>query len=120
LDTLGAFGSIASRDPAMRQVADVAAQSNRLRRQLLPFADKSKLVPPVAYPTVDDDFPKRLAGLAAMIGAGLPLHCVALQASGEYDTHADQANGLATNLSTTAASLLAFQRDLDARGVADK
>ena len=30
---------------------------------------------PVTYPTSDDDFPKRLAGLAAMLGAGLPLHC---------------------------------------------
>jgi uncharacterized protein (DUF1501 family) len=120
LDTLGAFGSIASHDPAMRQVADVAAQSNRLRRQLLPFADKKKLVPAVAYPTVDDNFPKRLAGLAAMIGAGLPLHCVALQASGEYDTHSGQATPLATALDTTASSLLAFQRDLEARGVADR
>jgi uncharacterized protein (DUF1501 family) len=120
LDTLGKFGSIASRDPAMRQVADVAAQSNRLRHQLLPFADKKKLIPPVAYPTVDDDFPKRLAGLAAMIGAGLPLHCVALEASGEYDTHSGQATPLATALDTTASSLLAFQRDLEARGVADR
>jgi uncharacterized protein (DUF1501 family) len=120
LDTLGAFGTIASHDPATRQVADVAAQSDRLRRQLLPFADKTKLTPPVAYPNVNDDFPKRLAGLAAMIGAGLPLHCVALGASGEYDTHSGQASPLATALDTTASSLLAFQRDLEARGVADR
>jgi uncharacterized protein (DUF1501 family) len=120
LDTLGAFGSIASRDPATRQVADVAAQSDRLRRQLLPFADKSKLTSPVAYPSGDDSFPKRLAGLAAMIGAGLPLHCVALDAAGEYDTHSGQAAPLATALETTSASLLAFQRDLESRGVADR
>jgi uncharacterized protein (DUF1501 family) len=120
LDTLGRFGSSATHDPAMRQVADVAAQSDRLRKQLLPFADKKKLVPPVAYPAVDDNFPKRLAGLAAMIGSGLPLHCVALEASGEYDTHSGQAAPLATALDTTASSLLAFQRDLEARGVADR
>jgi uncharacterized protein (DUF1501 family) len=55
-----------------------------------------------------------------MIGAGLPLHCVALEASGEYDTHSGQATPLATALDTTASSLLSFQRDLEARGVDDR
>jgi uncharacterized protein (DUF1501 family) len=55
-----------------------------------------------------------------MIGAGLPLRCVALEATGEYDTHAGQAAALAPALTTTAASLYAFQRDLEARGVADR
>ena len=64
--------------------------------------------------------PQHLAGLAAMIGAGLPLHCVALEASGEYDTHADEAASLSTAFGLTAQSLLAFQRDLEARGVADR
>jgi uncharacterized protein (DUF1501 family) len=118
LDTLAAFGSLGG-DRAVHQVAAVAAQSHRLYTQLAPFG-KSKLTPPVAYPDVQDSFPKRLAGLATMIGAGLPLHCVALDAAGEYDTHADQARGLATSLATTAQSLLAFQRDLESRGVADR
>src|SRR5205807_3193044 len=65
-------------------------------------------------------FPKQLEGLAAMIGAGLPVHCVALQAAGEYDTHSGQASPLATALDVTAQSLLAFQRDLESRGVADR
>ncbi len=55
-----------------------------------------------------------------MIAAGLPLRCVALEATGEYDTHAGQATALGPALTTTAASLLAFQRDLEARGVADR
>ena len=55
-----------------------------------------------------------------MIAAGLPLRCVALEATGEYDTHAGQASALAPALNTTAASLYAFQRDLEARGVADR
>ena len=42
----------------------------------------------------DDQFPHRPAGLAAMIAAGLPLRCVALEAPGSYDTHAGQASGL--------------------------
>ena len=55
-----------------------------------------------------------------MISAGLPLQCVALEATGEYDTHAGQASALAPALDTTASSLFAFQRDLEARGVADR
>jgi uncharacterized protein (DUF1501 family) len=55
-----------------------------------------------------------------MVAAGLPLRCVALEATGEYDTHASQSSALTTALTTTAASLFAFQRDLEARGVADR
>jgi uncharacterized protein (DUF1501 family) len=37
-----------------------------------------------------------------------------------FDTHSDQAAELTTDLKLTADSLLAFQRDLEARGIADK
>jgi uncharacterized protein (DUF1501 family) len=104
----------------MRTAADVAAQAGRLRKQLAPFAGKTATASPVAYPQGSDAFPKRLQGLAAMIAAGLPLRCVALEATGEYDTHAAQASALTPALTTTAASLFAFQRDLESRGVADR
>jgi uncharacterized protein (DUF1501 family) len=55
-----------------------------------------------------------------MLGAGLPIRCAALKAPGMYDTHADQADELTTALKLTADSLLAFQRDLEARGLADR
>jgi uncharacterized protein (DUF1501 family) len=55
-----------------------------------------------------------------MLGAGLPLHVVSLTAPGHYDTHSDQPGALAQGLQTTSDSLLAFQRDLEARGVADR
>jgi uncharacterized protein (DUF1501 family) len=74
----------------------------------------------VAYPKSDDGFPNKLAGLAAMLAAGLPLRVVALSAPGEYDTHSDAAGALAEGLQLTADSLLAFQRDLEARGIADR
>jgi uncharacterized protein (DUF1501 family) len=119
LDAIGGLGHAKQQDPALRSVANVTAQVDRLRRQLQPFSGK-KLTSPVAYPDSDDSFPKRLQGLAAMISAGLPLHCVALEATGSYDTHADQTTELAPALTTTAASLFAFQRDLEARGVADR
>jgi uncharacterized protein (DUF1501 family) len=37
-----------------------------------------------------------------------------------YDTHSDQAGALTEGLKLTADSLLAFQRDLEARGLADR
>jgi uncharacterized protein (DUF1501 family) len=55
-----------------------------------------------------------------MIAAGLPLRVVALTAPGHYDTHSDQASALTQGLQLTSDSLLAFQRDLEARGIADR
>jgi uncharacterized protein (DUF1501 family) len=120
LDAVGALGAVRSSDPAVRVAANVTSQADRLRRQLTPFAGKGTIVPAAAYPKTDDSFPKRLQGLAAMVAAGLPLRCVALEATGEYDTHAAQVGALTPALTTTAASLYAFQRDLEARGVADR
>ena len=51
----------------------------------------------VTYPT-GSDFAERLAALAAMLAAGLPLRCVAIEAAGGYDTHSDQASEPAGNL----------------------
>jgi uncharacterized protein (DUF1501 family) len=55
-----------------------------------------------------------------MLAAGLPLRCVALSAPGAYDTHDSQPGELAKGLKLTADSLFAFQRDLEARGLADR
>jgi uncharacterized protein (DUF1501 family) len=120
LDAIGDLGRAGGSDPTMRTVAGVTKQVDTLRRQLAPFQGATLGTPAVPYPTGNDSFPQSLQGLAAMIGAGLPLRCVALEATGEYDTHAGQASALAPALTTTAASLYAFQRDLEARGVADR
>jgi len=120
LDAIGTLGRIRSSDPAVRTVAGVTSQADTLRRQLKPFGAQGAVTPPVAYPKGDDSFPARLQGLAAMVAAGLPLRCVALEATGEYDTHAGQTAALTPALTMTAASLFAFQRDLEARGVADR
>jgi len=109
-----------SKDAAMKTAGGVAVQSARLRQQLLPFGGK-QIQSPVAYPAEDDSgFCRRLAALAAMLAGGLPLRCVALNAPGDYDTHDSQPADLAENLKATADGLLAFQRDLEARGVADR
>jgi uncharacterized protein (DUF1501 family) len=112
-------------DRGMRTAAAASAQSMRLRRQLLPFAvDEDEappgIAPPVPYPEAGNDFAERLQFLAAMIGIGLPLRCVALSAEGGYDTHDNQKDDFEKNIKMTADSLLAFQRDLEARGLADR
>ena len=104
-------------DAGLRAAGTVSKQVDRLRRQLIPFQSYSS---PVTYPSSDDAFPRRLAALAAMLGAGLPLHCVALTAPGSYDTHTSEAGALTDGLQLTSDSLLAFQRDLEARGLADR
>jgi uncharacterized protein (DUF1501 family) len=118
LDAAARLGAVhaQSRDLGLRQAGLAAQQARRLASDLGGFSISS----PVAYPSSSDAFPRRLAGLAAMIGTGLPLHCVALTATGHYDTHATQADDLQRGLQTTSDALLAFQRDLESRGVADR
>ena len=126
LEAIGALGggAGAAGDPARAQAGAIATQADQLRRQLQPFRvkgpDGNRFGSPVPYPKHRSAFPQRLAGLAAMISAGLPLHCVALNAYGMYDTHSEQPAALAAGLQVTGDSLLAFQRDLEARGVADR
>jgi uncharacterized protein (DUF1501 family) len=124
LQAIGELGAAhgGTKDPGLGQAARAAAQSARLRDQLSPFASEggNPIVAPVEYPKADDDFPKRLSSLAGLLAAGLPIRCVALSGAGEYDTHDDQADDLSKGLKLTADSLLAFQRDLEARGLADR
>jgi uncharacterized protein (DUF1501 family) len=119
LKAVGALGSAhaVGHDAALQQAGRAAQQAQHLRNQLGAFADAGTKV---TYPASSDPFPQRLAGLAAMIATGLPLHCVSITAPGHYDTHADQPRALTGGLKLTADSLLAFQRDLEQRGIADR
>jgi uncharacterized protein (DUF1501 family) len=123
LRAIGELGGVhaGSGDAALAQAGGAAAQSSRLREQLAPFAvEGGAIVPAVEYPKSDDDFPKRLSALAGLLAAGLPIRAVAVSAAGEYDTHDAQPDDLDKGLRLTADSLLAFQRDLEARGLADR
>jgi uncharacterized protein (DUF1501 family) len=121
--TLGA-AQRGSRDAAVAQVAEAASEVGVVRRALAPFRDangNAAYTSPVTYPkSADSDFPQRLAGLAAMIAAGLPLRCVALTTDTQFDTHSGQKQTFDTGLTLAADSLAAFQADLEARGVADR
>lgn len=125
LETIGPLGNArGAGDKALKSIAGTATQVAQLRNQLSVFRTNpqggNRFGSPVTYPDHRSDFPERLAGLAAMLAAGLPLRCVALRAYGMYDTHADQPDALAQGLKLTSDTLLAFQRDLEARGLADR
>jgi uncharacterized protein (DUF1501 family) len=115
LKAFGKLGRIPGGDPATRYARDQVAATASLRQQMASFEE---FTPPVPYP--DDEFAKRLAATAQMLSAGLPLRCVALTAPGGFDTHADQQATLPEDLKLAADALLAFQRDLELRGLADR
>ena len=58
----------------------------------------SRRTPHRSLPDGGGEFPARLAALAAMLGAGLPIKCASLTAVGSYDTHSDEPDTLSTNL----------------------
>lgn len=119
-------------DPAIRQVASAASEVGIVRRALKPWSGAgggsgsngnpgAAYRSSVVYPaSTSDDLPARLAGLAAMIAAGVPLRCVALTTDVQFDTHSSQASTFATGVKLVSDSLAAFQADIEARGVADR
>ena len=110
-------------DPTLADARSVLGQMDGVRRQLLPFSGDEgagQAPSPVVYPNPEHEFPERLSSLAAMLAAGLPIRCVAMTAPGSYDTHDNQKGAFEEGLGLTASSLLAFQRDLEARGLSDR
>jgi uncharacterized protein (DUF1501 family) len=90
--------------------------------RLAPYAehdDVDPLAPPVPYPE-DDDLGRRLSRIAALAAQPLGVRLAAVDASGEFDTHDNQPEELATGLRSVSQSLAAFQADLEARGIADR
>jgi uncharacterized protein (DUF1501 family) len=121
LDAFGDLGRLATSDPVRAGARKVAREVDSVRKQLAPFVTpdgEPAYKSPVQYP--DTDFAKRLAALAAMLAAGLPLHCVTVSDDGGYDTHSGQASSLPNDFQAAFDSVLAFQRDLEARGLADR
>jgi uncharacterized protein (DUF1501 family) len=117
LDAFGDLGSPATNDPGLSYARRQVTATSTLREQLVPFQSGYSTPAGVTYPDVE--FGARLAALAAMIDGGLPLRVVAIETGG-YDTHSNQAETLAPDLADVAGSLLGFQRDLEARGLADR
>ena len=111
---LSAVGSVAGGDTpdvVLGQARQVQRNADALRRQLVTPQPAGT----VAYPA-NNGLAGRLKNLAGLLAAGLPIRVATANANGGYDTHADQAGGLATNLRSTCDAIAAFQSDLEARG----
>jgi uncharacterized protein (DUF1501 family) len=120
-DRLGHLGA-GSGDAAMGLSGRAALMSSTLRQQLRPFQPTSATRPslPPGYPSSSDRFPTRMAGVAQMLAAGLPLRCVSVSTESVFDTHDGQVAAFDPGLDQAAQTLHAFQRDLEARGLADR
>jgi uncharacterized protein (DUF1501 family) len=124
-DCFDALGQVGSRsgDAAMAQSGQAALMSNSLRQQLAPFQPKSgagAAALPAGYPSSGGQFPARMAGIAELLAAGLPLRCVSISTESVFDTHDNQVTALNSGLDQAAQTLYAFQRDLESRGLADR
>ncbi len=123
LATYGELGTLAAPSAAMAQARGASLDTSIVLGEMAAFVGeegKPTYTSPVTYPTTGDQFPERLAALAAMLAAGMPIRCASLNGVGGYDTHSDETETLKTNLGQTVESLVAFQRDLEARGLADR
>ncbi len=122
LEAIGARADIEHADAGARAPpAIVSTQVDHLRRQLLPFQSIRARSAGRRTRSRTTRSRTRLAGLAAMLAAGLPLHCVALDRARRV-RHARRRGrrALRRRCSSPSDSLLAFQRDLEARGLADR
>jgi uncharacterized protein (DUF1501 family) len=115
LDSFHRLGTLAAGNPVLGQARQAQANAAILRSQLAALpADPGT----TTYPS--SGVANRLKSLARMLGAGLPIRCATLDASGGYDTHSGQANPFTTGLKATSDAIAAFQTDLEARGIADR
>jgi uncharacterized protein (DUF1501 family) len=122
-DALGRVG-VRSRDLGMIQSGQAALMTSRVRKTLLPFQPAPGQNPPAIpsdYPGTStdsgDEFPARMAAIAQMLAAGLPITCASVSTESVFDTHENQASSFDTGLQEAAQTLYAFQRDLEARGL---
>ncbi len=114
-DSFHRMGTLPAANPILGQARQAQANAAILRSQLASLpADPGA----VAYPS--GGIGNRLKSLARMLGAGLPIRCATMDASGGYDTHSGQAAPFANGLKATCDALAAFQADLEARGLADR
>ena len=118
LAAFGALGALPGGNTARDQARRAAEWTADLRAQLAPM--QGNLASPVSYPAGSGDFGRRLAGLSKMLADGLPVSFAAIDAPGSWDTHANQAATLPSILQVVADTVFSFQRDLEARGVADR
>jgi uncharacterized protein (DUF1501 family) len=109
------MGQMKSESPALQDSRRAIRATNIIRETLSSFEEFES---PVQYP--EARLGEQLSGLAALLGAGMPLRCVSVTADGAYDTHSAQVEEFDGAVKATSDSILAFQRDLEARGLQDR
>jgi uncharacterized protein (DUF1501 family) len=127
------YTAIAGRRPHAPGPASVfaaARQSQFVARTLKPYVKDPKtkvdpLAAPVTYPGAENGqgsngFAQNLRYLAALLTLPLGVRVATVQASGDFDTHDNQAQTLVDDLAQVCEALSAFQADLEARGIADR
>jgi uncharacterized protein (DUF1501 family) len=114
---IGGLGGLPTSDPAIAQARLVATEVDSIRSTLLPYQG-SAVAHATAYP--NGDFGRKLEVLAAMLAANVPVRAVSVDAPGSWDSHADQATTIGRDVKNAFDTLYAFQRDLEARGIADR
>jgi uncharacterized protein (DUF1501 family) len=118
LETFGALGALPAPSPAFAQARGASYDTNLVLEEMAGFVKSEKETGDKASATYPaGEFAERLAVLAAMLHTGMPIKCVSLNAVGSYDTHASEVDTLTSNLEQTVPALVAFQRDLEARGL---
>ncbi len=115
LDSFHRLGTLPADNPVLGQARQAQANSAILRQQLASLPADTGTTP---YPS--NGVGNRLKSLARMLGAGLPIRCATMNATGSYDTHSGQATPFTTGLKATADAIAAFQADVEARGIADR
>jgi uncharacterized protein (DUF1501 family) len=107
-----------AKHPALAAVRAMYRNTIETHDRLAPLAEEDKPAPPpLAYP--DSDLGKAFGNLGRLLGAGFGTR-IATISSGGFDTHDAQAASHADLLKDVGDSLLAWQADLDARGLADR
>jgi uncharacterized protein (DUF1501 family) len=114
---IGGLGALPTSDQALSQARLVATGVDAIRTTLLPFQGNAVAHAP-GYGT--GGFARRLEVLASMLAANVPIRAVAVDAPGSWDSHSDQANTIGRDVKNAFDTLLAFQRDIEARGIADR
>ena len=115
LASFARLGTLPSTDPITGQARQAQANAAMLRQQLSTLGAPDGVV---TYPSTD--VARRLRSLAQMLGVGLPIRAATLNATGGYDTHSAQAASFTRNLKSTVDGIVAFQADLEQRGLADR
>jgi uncharacterized protein (DUF1501 family) len=120
IETFGQLGTLPAPSPAFEQARDGSLDTSIVLGEMQAFVAKHEkgIETSVTYP--ENELGTRLKALAAMLAENMPITCASLNAIGSYDTHSDEAMTLKANLGASVSALLAFQRDLEARGLADR